>query len=37
MRVGQVLITGAENVDTGTVRRMLSVRAETGFARISCT
>src|SRR2546422_5276231 len=27
MRVGQVLITGPEKVDTGTVRRMLSVRA----------
>src|SRR2546422_2572940 len=26
MRVGQVLITGADQVDTGTVRRMLSVR-----------
>src|SRR5213079_3566677 len=26
MRVGQVLITGAEKVDTGTVRRMVSVR-----------
>jgi len=27
MRVGQVLITGADKVDTATVRRMLSVRA----------
>src|SRR2546426_821635 len=26
MRVGQVLITGADQVDTGTVRRMLSVK-----------
>jgi outer membrane protein assembly complex protein YaeT len=26
MRVGQVLITGADRVDTGTVRRMLSVK-----------
>src|SRR5881409_832649 len=26
MRVGEVLITGADQVDTGTVRRMLSVR-----------
>jgi len=31
MRVGQVLITGAEKVDTGTVRRMLSVRAGDWF------
>ena len=31
MRVGQVLITGAEKVDTGTVRRMLSVRAGEWF------
>jgi len=31
MRVGQVLITGAEKVDTATVRRMLSVRAGDWF------
>src|SRR5437870_7713236 len=31
MRVGQVLITGPEKVDTGTVRRMLSVRAGDWF------
>src|SRR5206468_1230178 len=31
MRVGQVLIVGAEKVDTGTVRRMLSVRAGDWF------
>ena len=31
MRVGQVLITGVEKVDTGTVRRMLSVRAGDRF------
>src|SRR5438034_1150779 len=31
MRVGQVLIVGAEKVDTGTVRRMLSVRAGEWF------
>jgi outer membrane protein assembly factor BamA len=31
MRVGQVLITGAEKVDTGTIRRMLSVRAGDWF------
>jgi len=31
MRVGQVLITGAEKVDTGTLRRMLSVRAGDWF------
>jgi len=31
MRVGQVVITGAEKVDTGTVRRMLSVRAGDWF------
>src|SRR5437870_13534858 len=31
MRVGQVLITGAEKVDTGTLRRMLSVRAGEWF------
>jgi len=31
MRVGQVLITGVEKVDTGTLRRMLSVRAGDWF------
>ena len=31
MRVGQVLITGVEKVDTGTLRRMLSVRAGDRF------
>ena len=31
MRVGQVLITGPEKVDTGTLRRMLSVRAGDWF------
>src|SRR5213594_3138284 len=31
MRVGQVLITGTEKVDTATVRRMLSVRAGDWF------
>src|SRR5437870_1824007 len=31
MRVGQVLVTGAEKVDTGTVRRMRSVRAGDWF------
>jgi outer membrane protein assembly complex protein YaeT len=31
MRVGQVLITGADQVDTATVRRMLSVRAGDWF------
>jgi len=31
MRVGQVLIAGAEKVDTGTLRRMLSVRAGDWF------
>src|SRR2546430_1608564 len=31
MRVGQVLITGAEQVDSATVRRMLSVRAGDWF------
>src|SRR5437762_10983429 len=31
MRVGRVPITGAEQVDTGTVRRMLSVRAGDWF------
>src|SRR5882724_8079732 len=31
MRVGQVLILGAEKVDTGTMRRMLSVRAGDWF------
>jgi outer membrane protein assembly complex protein YaeT len=31
MRVGQVLITGADRVDTGTVRRMLSVKAGDWF------
>src|SRR3989449_10874622 len=31
MRVGQVLLTGAEQVDTGTVRRRLSVRAGDWF------
>jgi len=31
MRVGQVLISGVEKVDTGTVRRMLSVRAGDWF------
>ena len=31
MRVGQVLISGVEKVDTGTLRRMLSVRAGDRF------
>ena len=31
MRVGQVLISGVEKVDTGTLRRMLSVRAGDWF------
>src|SRR2546425_11284247 len=30
-RVGQVLITGAEKVDTGTIRRMLSVKVGDWF------
>src|SRR5947207_11650993 len=34
MRVGQVLITGAEKVDTATVRRMLSVRAGDWFRQV---
>src|SRR5881409_3235315 len=31
MRVGQVLISGAEQVDTGTIRRMISVKAGDWF------
>src|SRR5438034_6976147 len=34
MRVGQVLITGADQVDTGTVRRMLSVRPGDWFRQV---